>query len=53
MLRRQGLLQGIWCLNPDETMGPGQEEELARIMRDYPELTDDAFVRENLARWLA
>lgn len=53
VLRRQGLMQGTWCLNPDETMGPGQEEELARIMRDYPELTDDAFVRDNLQRWLA
>lgn len=53
VLRRQGLLQGIWCLNPDETMGPGQEKELARVMRDYPELNDDAFVRENLDRWLA
>lgn len=53
VLCRQGLMQGTWCLNPDETMGSGQEEELARIMRDYPELTDDAFVRDNLERWLA
>ncbi|WP_226575653.1 dihydrodipicolinate synthase family protein [Acuticoccus sediminis] len=53
VLRRQGLLEGIWCLDPEETMGPGQVEELDRICRDYPDLTDDAFVRENLARWLA
>ncbi|WP_274631058.1 dihydrodipicolinate synthase family protein [Arvimicrobium flavum] len=53
VLRRQGLLEGIWCLNPDETMGPGQVEELDRIARDYPELNDDAFVRANLERWLA
>ncbi|GHA18913.1 dihydrodipicolinate synthetase [Devosia pacifica] len=53
VLRRQGLLEGTWCLNPDETMGPGQMEELDRIYRDYPELNDDAFVRSNLERWLA
>lgn len=52
VLRRQGLLEGIWCLNPDETMGPGQAGELDRIYRDYPELNDDAFVRANLGRWL-
>lgn len=53
VLRRQGLMRGTWCLDPDETMGPGQMEELERILRDYPELTDDDFIRENLERWLA
>ena len=24
ILRRQGLLEGIWCLDPNETLGPGQ-----------------------------
>ncbi|CAN0581749.1 unnamed protein product, partial [Ectocarpus sp. 12 AP-2014] len=50
VLRRQGLLPGTWCLNPDETMGPGQLDEIERIYRDYPELNDDAFVAENLER---
>ncbi|WP_306118886.1 MULTISPECIES: dihydrodipicolinate synthase family protein [unclassified Roseitalea] len=53
VLRRQGLLEGTWCLDPNEAMGPGQADELDRICRDYPELTDDAFVRANLERWLA
>lgn len=44
VLRRQGLLKGIWCLNPKETLSPGQKEEIDRIYRDYPELNDDAFV---------
>lgn len=52
VLRRQGLLEGIWCLNPAETLGPGQMDELDRIYRDYPELNDDAFVKANLERWL-
>lgn len=53
VLRRQGLLRGIWCLEPTETLSPGQIEEIDRVLRRYPELTDDDFVRENLARWLA
>jgi hypothetical protein len=52
ILRRQGLLQGIWCLDPHETLGPGQAEAISRVSRDYPELTDDAFVAANLERWL-
>jgi dihydrodipicolinate synthase/N-acetylneuraminate lyase len=52
VLRRQGLLQGIWCLDPKETLSPGQAEEIDRVYREYPHLHDDAFVRENLARWL-
>jgi hypothetical protein len=52
VLRRQGLLQGIWCLNPDEAMSPGQAEELNRITADYPHLCDDDFVATNLERWL-
>ena len=53
ILRRQGLLEGIWCLDSDETLGPGQREEIDRICAAYPHLNDNAFVRQNLARWLA
>lgn len=53
VLRRQGLLQGTWCLNPDEVMSPGQGSALDRISADYPHLCDDDFVAENLQRWLA
>jgi hypothetical protein len=52
VLRRQGLLQGIWCLDPLEGLSDGQAAELTRVARDYPHLTDDAFVREHLDRWL-
>lgn len=45
VLRRQGLMKGIWCLNPKEAMSFGQNEEINRIYRDYPELNDDAFVK--------
>jgi len=52
VLRRQGLLEGIWCLDPAEGMGRGQSEALQRVERDYADLTDNAFVAANLARWL-
>jgi hypothetical protein len=53
ILRRQGLLKGIWCLDPAESLGPGQKEEIDRICAAYPHLNDDAFVHQNLARWLS
>lgn len=52
VLRRQGLVPSVNCLNPQESLSPGQAEELDRVARAYPELTDDDFVRENLDRWL-
>jgi dihydrodipicolinate synthase/N-acetylneuraminate lyase len=53
ILRRQGLLAGTWCLDPAETLSPGQAEEIDRVCRAYPFLTDDAFVAERLDGWLA
>lgn len=53
VLRRQGLLEGTWCVNPEETLSPGQAEEIGRICESYPELTDDAFVKEFIQRDMA
>lgn len=44
VLRRQGLMDGIWTLNPNETLSPGQYEEITRVIEAYPHLVDDAFV---------
>ncbi|MFN7992888.1 MAG: dihydrodipicolinate synthase family protein [Bryobacteraceae bacterium] len=52
VLRRQGLLAGRWCLNPNEDLSPGQSDEIDRVYRAYPHLNDDAFVREHLDEWL-
>jgi dihydrodipicolinate synthase/N-acetylneuraminate lyase len=52
VLRRQGLMAGLWCLDPNEGLSRGQLEEIDRVYRQYPHLNDDAFVRENLDRWL-
>ena len=53
VLRRQGLLEDTWCLDPDEGLSPGQAAEIDRVYAAYPELNDDAFVAANLERWLA
>ena len=52
ILRRQGLLAGTWCLDPNERLSPGQAQAIDRVCHDHPELADDAFVAENLDRWL-
>jgi dihydrodipicolinate synthase/N-acetylneuraminate lyase len=52
ILRRQGLLAGRWCLNPDEDLSPGQLEEIDRVCQSYPELQDDEFVQNRLDCWL-
>jgi len=52
ILRRQGLLEGRWCLDPREELSPGQMEEIDRVCKAYPHLQDDAFVKEHLDDWL-
>ena len=53
VLRRQGLFEGTWCLDPKEGLSPGQAGEIDRVYSAYPEMNDDAFVRENLDQWLS
>lgn len=52
VLRRQGLLEGIWCLNEDECLSKGQSEEIERVSNAYPHLRDDIFVQAHLDEWL-
>jgi len=52
VLRRQGLMQGTWCLSPHERLSPGQAEEIDRVTAAYPHLTDDVFVSEHRETWL-
>jgi dihydrodipicolinate synthase/N-acetylneuraminate lyase len=53
VLRVQGLMRGIWCLDPREALSPGQRREIARVRATWPGLGDDAFVAEHLDRWLS
>lgn len=53
VLRRQGLLEGRWCIDPLEDLSPGQSDEIDRVYAAYPHLNDDAFVAEHLDEWLA
>ena len=50
VLRRQGLMESIRCLNPKETLSPGQAEEIDRVCAAYPHLLDDDFVKEFLTK---
>lgn len=53
VLRRQGLLDNIFCLDPEEGLGRGQAQEIDRVYRQHGDFADDAFVRDNLQRWLS
>lgn len=53
VLRRQGLLEGLWTLEENEVLSPGQMREIDRVYAAYPELNDDDFVAENRDRWLS
>ena len=53
VLKHQGLLNEINTLDPDENLSPGQAERIDGVIRDYPHLTDDEFVKENLHEWLS
>lgn len=52
VLRRQGLMAGRWCLDPDEDLSSGQAEAIDRVIAAWPDLTDDDFVAEHLDDWL-
>ncbi len=52
VLRRQGLLQGTWTLNPSEQLTDEQSREIDRVYQGYPHLNDDVFVAEHLDEWL-
>ena len=51
VLRRQGLMPGTWCLNPEEVLSPGQTEEIDRVYAMYPQLCDDGYVQNGLSQW--
>jgi dihydrodipicolinate synthase/N-acetylneuraminate lyase len=53
VLRRQGLMAGRWCLDPNEDLSPGQLDEIDRVLRVYPQLQDDEFVATHLHQWLS
>jgi hypothetical protein len=53
VLRRQGLMDGIWCLDSEEGLSPGQMQEIDRVCNEHADLSDDDFVAANLQKWLA
>jgi dihydrodipicolinate synthase/N-acetylneuraminate lyase len=53
VLHRQGLLDGIQCLDPRESLSQGQQDEINRVLRAYPHLSDDEFINAHRAEWLS
>ena len=53
VLAGQGLLASPRCLDPTETLSPGQGPEIERVRRQYPHLIDDDFVAAHLQEWLS
>lgn len=53
VLRRQGLLENVVCLDPEEGLSPGQAEEIDRVCTSHADISDDAFVSSNLEKWLS
>ncbi|HNW56231.1 MAG TPA: dihydrodipicolinate synthase family protein [Bacteroidales bacterium] len=53
ILRRQGLLEGVWTLNESESLSQEQLREIDRVCSAYPELNDNAFIAKNLDKWLS
>ena len=51
VLKKQGLMKSLNCINPDEKLSPGQVQEFERIYSMYPHLFDDDFVKENIDTW--
>lgn len=52
VLRRQGLLENVLCLDEQEVLSPGQAAQIDRVYRSYPDLNDDAFVAAHRDDWL-
>ncbi len=52
VLRRQRLLAGTWCLDPQEKLSPRQSEEIDEVLRQFPEMQDNEFVAEHLDDWM-
>jgi hypothetical protein len=52
VLRRQGLLEGIWTLDSNAGLSPGQLGEIERVCAAYPHLRDDDFVEKHRDEWL-
>jgi hypothetical protein len=53
VLQGQGLMQNTAVLNPQDRLSAGQTDMIDGILRNYGHLTDNTFVTQNLAHWLA
>ncbi len=52
VLKKSGLIKTIKLLNTREKLSPNQAKHIDQIIKNYPHLTDEKFIKENLHRWL-
>ncbi len=53
VLRRQGLLEGIWCLDPNQTLSPCQADLINEaILNSSASTSEQQFIDSNIERWL-
>ena len=52
VLSRTRLVAGVRTLGENERLSAGQAARIDAVVRDYPHLTDEEFVTQNLSRWL-
>lgn len=50
VLKKQGLMTSLNCLNPNEVLSEGQAEKIDRLWSCYHEIADDAFVKDFIAK---
>jgi len=53
VLHGQGMLPSLRCLDPQETLSPGQAAAIQRIRQNHPWMIDDEFVLAHRDQWMA
>jgi len=53
VLKKQGLVEEVRTLDENECLSGGQAGRIDKIIKNYPHLCDDDFVKENLDVWLS
>lgn len=51
VLHRDGLLKGNWCLSENEVLSENQSENIEKVIKRYPYLSDANFIEENIKEW--
>jgi dihydrodipicolinate synthase/N-acetylneuraminate lyase len=53
VLKHQGFVRDIVVLDSNEKLSASQIHAIDKIIKEYPHLTDDEFVKENISDWIS